>query len=55
MLACMKGERLERRANNAEEARKKQALVREKIKNDKTDYEELLKHYAFENQEHRRK
>lgn len=48
MLACMKQERLARRAKNAESARKKQELVRERVKQDKTDYDELLKHYRKE-------
>lgn len=48
MLACMKQERLARRANNTENARKKQDLVRERMKQDKTDYNELLKQYRKE-------
>lgn len=48
MLACMKQERLARRAKNAENARKKQELVRERVKQDKTDYDELLKQYRKE-------
>ncbi|XP_055323397.1 COX assembly mitochondrial protein 2 homolog [Sitodiplosis mosellana] len=48
MLACMKQERLARRAKNAETARQKQELVREKVKKDKTDYDELLKQYRKE-------
>lgn len=45
MLACMKKERQARRDLNAKNAREKQALVRERVKNDNTDYEELLKQF----------
>lgn len=48
MLACMKKERMARRDNNAENARKRQESIRERVKTDKTDYEELLKHYRKE-------
>lgn len=48
MLACLKTERLARRAANAKNSKQKQAAVREKIKNDPTDYDELLKHYRAE-------
>lgn len=48
MLACLKQERLARRATNAKNAAERQALVRERVKNDKTDYDELLKHYRKE-------
>lgn len=49
MLACMKKERQARRDLNAKNAREKQALVRDRVRNDKTDYEELLKQYRQEN------
>lgn len=45
MLDCMKKERIERRNNNAKAAQENQALVRERVRDDKTDYDELLKHY----------
>lgn len=48
MLACMKQERLARRAKNAENAKQRQERVRERVKQDKTDYDELLKHYRKE-------
>lgn len=48
MLACLKTERLARRALNAQSAKQKQELVREKVKNDQTDYDDLLKHYRRE-------
>lgn len=46
MLRCMKGERQQRRDENARNAKLRQAEIREKVKNDKTDYEELLKRYT---------
>lgn len=48
MLDCMKQERLARRAANAKNAAERQAAVRERVKNDNTDYDELLKHYRKE-------
>ena len=49
MLACMKKERQARRDLNAKNARERQAKVRERVKNDKTDYDELLRKYREEN------
>lgn len=43
MLRCLKQERLARRDANAKKAKETQAARRERMKNDKTDYEELLK------------
>lgn len=48
MLACLKQERLAKRAANAKQALERQAAVRERVKNDKTDFDELLKHYRKE-------
>lgn len=45
MLRCMKSERQARRDANARNAKIRQAEIRERVKNDKTDYEELLKQY----------
>lgn len=49
MLACMKKERQARRDLNAKNAREKQVLTRDKVRNDNTDYDELLKQYRREN------
>lgn len=48
MLACMKKERLARRDLNAKKAKEKQEAVKQRVKNDKTDYDELLKVYRKE-------
>lgn len=45
MLWCMKRERQARRDANAVSAKQRQAEIREKVRNDTTDYEELLKKY----------
>lgn len=45
MLRCLKTERQARRDANARNALKRQAEIRERVKNDKTDYDELLKQY----------
>lgn len=50
MVACMKKERQARRDANAIAAAKKQEEIRERIRNDKTDFEELLKFYASKQQ-----
>lgn len=52
MLVCLKQERLAKRAANAKEALERQALIRDRVKNDKTDYEELLKQYRQEHRSH---
>lgn len=48
MLACMKKERLARRDLNAKKAKEKHEAIKERVKNDKTDYDELLKVYRKE-------
>lgn len=50
MLKCLKTERLARRDANAKRAKEDQAARRERMKNDKTDYEELLKQLRRESQ-----
>lgn len=46
MLRCMKGERQTRRDANAIKAKARQAEVRERVKKDKIDYDELLRSYS---------
>lgn len=48
MLACLKQERLAKRALNAKNAKERHELIRERMKNDKTDYDQLLKEYQKE-------
>lgn len=43
MLKCTKQERQARRDKNAEISKVRQKELREKIANDKTDYDELIK------------
>lgn len=50
MLKCLKTERLTRRANNYKTSAEKHERLRQAIKEDKTDYDELLKQYRKENQ-----
>lgn len=45
MLACMKKERQARRDLSLKNSRERQELIRERVKNDKTDYDELLKQF----------
>ncbi|XP_031633294.1 COX assembly mitochondrial protein 2 homolog [Contarinia nasturtii] len=52
MLACMKKERVAKRDSNAQNAKEQQALRRERMKNDKTDYDSLLKQYREENKKY---
>lgn len=51
MLTCLKSERLARRDRNAQNAKERHQEVLNRMKTDKTDYDELLKTYRKDNKQ----
>lgn len=54
MIACMKGERMARRDQNAKNAKEKQESIRDRVKSDNIDYDALLHKYKEEAQKERK-